>query len=75
MPTQRKRVQRKVKGYTLRGKGKVTMTGVTQKKSKRIGRPVRLLPKLQTTPEALAAALLKQRPLRDVEQEQRGGLG
>ena len=39
------------------------------------GGPVRVLPKLQTTPEALAKALLKQRPLKDVEQEQKRELG
>lgn len=70
-----KRVQRKAQCYTLRGKGKVTMAGTTQNKRKRTGRPVRVLPKLQTTPEALAKALLKQRPLRDVEQEQKRELG
>ncbi len=75
MAVERKRTQRKVKGYTLRRKGKVTMVGVTQNKRKRTGRPVRVLPKLQTTPEALAKALLKQRPLKDVEQEQKGELG
>ena len=31
MAVERKRTQRKVKGYTLRRKGKVTMVGVTQK--------------------------------------------
>ena len=41
----------------------------------RTGRPVTLLPKLQATPEALAKELLKQRPLRDVEQEKKGELG
>ena len=46
-----------------------------KKHKKRIGRPRRELPKLQTTPEALAKTLLKQRPLRDVEQEQKGELG
>ena len=75
MPTQRKRVQRKVQGYTLRRRGKVTMAGATQNKKKRTGRPVRVLPTLQTTPEALAKTLLKQRPLKDVEQEHKGERG
>ena len=70
MTNKRTRVQRKVQGYTLRRKGKVTMAGATPNKRKRTGRPVRVLPKLQTTPEALAKVLLKQRPLKDVEQEQ-----
>ena len=38
----------------------------------RTGRPKQPLPKLNTTPEALAKELLKQRPLRDVEQERKG---
>ena len=75
MPTQRKRVQRKMQGYTLRRRGKVTMAGTTQSKKKRTGRPVRVLHTLQTTPETLAKALLKQRPLKDVEQEQKGERG
>ena len=51
------------------------MAGATPNKRKRTGRPVRVLPKLQTTPEALAKALLQQRPLKDVEHEQKGGPG
>ena len=48
----------------------------TKKRSQkpRSGRPPQPLPKLQTTPETLAKELLKQRPLKDVEQEQRGSL-
>ena len=46
-----------------------------KKHKNRTGRPARKLPKLQTTPETLAKVLLKQRPLKDVEQEQKGELG
>ena len=42
---------------------------------KRTGRPRQQLPKLQATSETLAKELLKQRPLKDVEQEQKGELG
>ena len=48
----------------------------TKRKHKlRTGRPRRELPKLKATPETLAKELLKQRPLKDVEQEQKGKLG
>ena len=46
----------------------------TKKEHKpRTGRPRRELPKLKTTPETLAKELLKQRPLKEVEQEHKGG--
>ena len=46
----------------------------TRSKPKR-GRPPEPLPKLETTPEALAKALMGQRPLRDVEREQKAARG
>ena len=48
---------------------------MSKKHKKRTGGPRHQLPKLQTTPAALAKEMLKQRPLRDVEQEQKGELG
>ena len=45
-----------------------------QHKPKR-GRPSEALPKLNTTPETLAKELLTQRPLRDVEREQKAARG
>ena len=41
------------------------------KKPRKRGRPEQPLPRLNTTPEALAKELLKQRPLREVEAERR----
>jgi len=43
--------------------------------NKRTGRPPNELPLLNTTPERLAEELLKQRPLRDVEAEQKAERG
>lgn len=40
-----------------------------------VGRPPKPLPRLNTTPEKLAAELLKQRPLVEVEAEKRKALG
>ena len=48
---------------------------MTKKHKKRAGRPSHKLPKLQTSPKALAKVLLKQRPLRDVEQEKQEASG
>ncbi len=47
----------------------------TRKSKPKRGRPPEPLPKLETTPEALAKALLGQRPLRDVEREQKAARG
>ena len=52
---------------------------MARKQKAPVGRPMKPLPKLDTTPEKLAKELLKQRPLVDVEREQKGseqlGLG
>lgn len=49
---------------------------MTKKKARaKRGRPPKPMPKLNTSPENLAKVLMKQRPLVDVESEQRKGNG